>query len=74
MSIDYRIAIGPHAGRKALTLYSVEKAPHNTLLACLGGVSLHAATSAKPGSERAWSACAITSPRHPSPPPCPDPG
>jgi hypothetical protein len=46
-SINYRIAIGPHAGRKALTLYSVppvEKAPNNPLLARLAGFSLHAAT------------------------------
>jgi hypothetical protein len=46
-SIAYRIAIGPHAGRKALTLYSVppvEEAPNNPLLARLTGFSLHAAT------------------------------
>jgi ribosomal protein S27E len=46
-SIAYRIAIGPHAGRKALTLYSVppvEEAPNNPLLARLAGFSLHAAT------------------------------
>ena len=46
-SINYCIAIGPHAGRKALTLYSVppvEEAPNNPLLARLAGFSLHAAT------------------------------
>jgi hypothetical protein len=46
-SIHYRIAIGPHAGRKALTLYSVpplEEAPSNPLLARRSGFSLHAAT------------------------------
>ena len=46
-SIQYRIAIGPHTGRKALTLYSVpptEDAPNNVLLAKLAGFSLHAAT------------------------------
>jgi len=46
-SIAYRIAIGPHAGRKALTLYSVppvEEAPDNQLLARLTGFSLHAAS------------------------------
>ena len=46
-SIAYRIAIGPHTGRKALTLYSVpplEEAPYNPLLARLAGFSLHAAT------------------------------
>lgn len=46
-SVAYRIAIGPHAGRKALTLYSVppiEGAPNNPLLAQVAGFSLHAAT------------------------------
>jgi len=46
-SIAYRIAIGPHAGRKALTLYSVpplEETRNNPLLARMAGFSLHAAT------------------------------
>jgi len=46
-SIHYRIAIGPHAGRKALTLYSVppiEAGPNSSLLARRAGFSLHAAT------------------------------
>jgi hypothetical protein len=46
-SVSYRIAIGPHAGRKALTLYSlppVEEAPNHPLLARRAGFSLHAAT------------------------------
>jgi hypothetical protein len=46
-SIAYRIAIGPHAGRKALTLYSVppvDEAPSNPLLTQAAGFSLHAAT------------------------------
>jgi hypothetical protein len=46
-SINYCIAIGPHAGRKALTLYSVpalEEETDITLLARLYGFSLHAAT------------------------------
>lgn len=46
-SINYRIAIGPHAGRKALTLYSVpplEEEPSIPLLARLYGFSLHAGT------------------------------
>ena len=46
-SVTYRIAIGPHAGRKALTLYSVPplvEPPNNPLLARLAGFSLHAAT------------------------------
>jgi hypothetical protein len=30
-SINYRIAIGPHAGRKAMTLYSVPPAPDVTV-------------------------------------------
>jgi hypothetical protein len=43
----YRIAIGPHAGRKALTLYSVpplEETSINPLLTRRSGFSLHAAT------------------------------
>jgi len=46
-SVTYRIAIGPHAGRKALTLYSVPplvEPPNNPLLARRAGFSLHAAT------------------------------
>lgn len=46
-SINYRIAIGPHAGRKALTLYSVplvEEQPNILLLARMYGFSLHAGT------------------------------
>jgi hypothetical protein len=46
-SINYRIAIGPHAGRKALTLYSVpplEEEPVPGLVAKLAGFSLHAGT------------------------------
>ena len=45
--MHYRIAIGPHAGRKALTLYSVpsmEETPNIPLLAKVAGFSLHAAT------------------------------
>jgi hypothetical protein len=46
-SINYRIAIGPHAGRKALTLYSVptlEDVPGPELVAKIAGLSLHAGT------------------------------
>jgi hypothetical protein len=46
-SIAYRIAVGPHAGRKALTLYSVpplEDEPSIPLLAQMYGFSLHAGT------------------------------
>jgi ribosomal protein S27E len=46
-SINYRIAIGPQAGRTALTLYSVpplEDAPSLGLVAKIGGFSLHAGT------------------------------
>jgi hypothetical protein len=46
-SVHYRIAIGPHAGRKALTLYSIppmEETSINPLLARRPGFSLHAAT------------------------------
>jgi hypothetical protein len=45
--VHYRIAIGPHAGRKALTLYSVppmEERSNIPLLAKVVGFSLHAAT------------------------------
>jgi len=46
-SVQYRIAVGPHAGRKALTLYSVPPMDDSTgsgLLAQVDGFSLHAAT------------------------------
>ena len=46
-SVSYRIAIGPRAGRKALTLYSVpplDETPNNPLLAQVAGFSLHVAT------------------------------
>ena len=46
-SVNYRIAIGPHAGRKALILYSVppmEEAPEIPLLARRASFSLHAAS------------------------------
>jgi ribosomal protein S27E len=46
-SVQYRIAVGPHAGRKALTLYSVPPLEDPTrpgLLAQVAGFSLHAAT------------------------------
>jgi hypothetical protein len=46
-SVAYRIAIGPHAGRKALTLYRVaplDGVPNHPLLVRLAGFSLHAAT------------------------------
>jgi hypothetical protein len=45
--VAHRIAIGPHAGRKALTLYSVpplEGTSTNPLLGKRAGFSLHAAT------------------------------
>ena len=46
-SIAYGISIGPHAGRKALTLYRVpplEARSNSPLLAKVAGFSLHAAT------------------------------
>jgi hypothetical protein len=46
-SIAYRIAIGPHAGRKALTLYNVpplDESLDRPLLAQVAGFSRHAAT------------------------------
>jgi hypothetical protein len=49
-SIQYRIAIGPHAGRKALTLYSLPPTEDHSdipLLARIAGFSLHAASVCK---------------------------
>jgi hypothetical protein len=46
-SIQYRIAIGPHAGRKALTLYSLPPTEEHSdipLLARVAGFTLHAAS------------------------------
>ncbi len=46
-SVQYRIALGPHAGRKALTLYSVpplEDQQTPELVAKIAGFSLHAGT------------------------------
>lgn len=46
-SIQYRFAIGPQAGRKAPTLYTVpllEDEPASGLVASIGGFSLHAGT------------------------------
>jgi hypothetical protein len=45
--VNYRIAIGPHAWRKALTLYTVplmEERSNISVLAKVVGLSLHAAT------------------------------
>jgi hypothetical protein len=50
-SIQYRIAIGPQAGRKALTLYTVppmEEEPASGLVASIGGFSLHAGSVCEP--------------------------
>ena len=46
-SVNYRIAIGPHAGRKVLTLYSVppmEERSNTPLVAKMAGFSLPAGT------------------------------
>ena len=45
-AVHYRIATGPHAGRKALTLHTVASYPptNNPCIAQLSGFSLHAAT------------------------------
>ena len=43
-SVKYCIAVGPHAGRKALTLYSVAPVDDSTGCGLLAGFSLHAAT------------------------------
>ena len=50
-SIQYRIAIGPQAGRKVFTLYTVpplEDKPVPGLVAKIGGFSLHAGTVCEP--------------------------
>ena len=50
-SIQYRIAVGPNAGRKALTLYTVpplEDEPAPGLVASIAGFSLHAGTVCEP--------------------------
>ncbi len=50
-SIQYRIAVGPNAGRKALTLYTVppdEDALASGLVASIAGFSLHAGTVCEP--------------------------
>ena len=45
-AVHYRIATGPHAGRKALTLHTVSSTPPpgNPCIAQLSGFSLHAGT------------------------------
>ena len=45
-AVHYRIATGPHAGRKALTLHTVGHSPptDNPCIAQLSGFSLHAGT------------------------------
>ena len=50
-AVHYRIATGPHAGRKALTLRTVASQPpppDNPCIAQLSGVSLHAGTCCRP--------------------------
>jgi len=50
-SIQYRIAVGPNAGRKALILHTVppvEDEPASGLVASIGGFSLHAGTVCEP--------------------------
>jgi hypothetical protein len=47
----YKLAVGPNAGRKALTLYTVppvEDEPASGLVASVGGFSLHAGTVCEP--------------------------
>ena len=45
-AVHYRLATGPHAGRKALTLRTVDSnpPPDNPCIARLSGFSLHAGT------------------------------
>jgi hypothetical protein len=52
-SINYRIAIGPRAGRKALTLFNVppsEDSSDSSLMARLAGFTLHV-VQGPPGSD-----------------------
>jgi hypothetical protein len=81
-SIRYRIAIGPNAGRKALTLRTVPAQPEpfaSTLLAKQPGFSLHAATcceslafrstrrpAVRPNNAISWKNSAAISPDLPS--------
>ena len=76
-AVHYRIATGPHAGRKALTLRTVASNPpaDNPCIAQLSGFSLHrppewcnrgSAPAAKPMSATPSNACAATSPAQPS--------
>ena len=72
-AVHYRIATGPHAGRKALTLRTVASNPpaDNPCIAQLSGFSLHrppewcnrgSARAAEPMNATPSNACAATSP------------
>ena len=76
-AVHYRIATGPHAGRKALTLRTVASNPpaSNPCIAQLSGFSLHrppewcnrgSVHAAEPMSGPPSNACAATSPARPS--------
>ena len=76
-AVHYRIATGPHAGRKALTLRTVGSSPppDNPCIAQLSGFSLHrapewcsrgSARAAQPVTGTPSNACAATSPARPS--------
>ena len=62
-SITYRVALGPHQGRKAFTLQTVPAAPDTSdgKLARAAGFSLHAGVACEGMSARSWNACAAIS-------------
>ncbi len=66
-SISYRLAFGPNAGRKALTLQTLptrDTQDLRSLVTKQSGFSLHAGVSckARQGSTKSSSSCVVTSP------------
>ena len=64
-SVQYRIAVGPHAGRKALSLYSVPPLQDQTPPDCSPRWPVSHCTlrpCAKRISDQSWNACAVTLP------------
>jgi hypothetical protein len=64
-AITYRIAFGPRAGQKVLTLRGAmprEAATRQPLCADIDGFSLHAAVRVEATTAGGWSNCAATSP------------
>ena len=65
----YRIAFGPRAGQKVLSLQTLPTEPPLTPVGCVNahGFSSMPRCAAPPISARSWSSCAATSPAPPSP-------